>query len=569
VPTTSPTPQFSRPEALKALRSEQFDLVVIGGGITGAGVALDAAARGLRTALIEGDDFASGTSSKSSKLVHGGLRYLQQGDISLVYEALHERRRLLANAPHLVDIQPFLLPLFAKGGLIPKKLARSMGAAMWAYDATGGWRIGRFHQRIDTAEAVAHMPTLPADKLGGAYIYYDAAADDARLVLTVIRTAVLDHGATAANRVRALGIHKTPGHIIDGVEVEADGEHFTIATTAVVNAAGVFADDVRALDEAVHPNSIRPAKGIHVTVPWDRIRNDIGVILPVKGDRRSIFVMPWGDHTYIGTTDTTYDGPTDNPRCTADDVAYLLDAVNGWTGAGLTPADVTGTWAGLRPLVVEADQAAGRTADLSRHHRVLRSPSGMVTVTGGKLTTYRQMAADAVDKVVKSLLGSAGAKAPSRSPTARLRLRGAEGWEAVGDAAVGLGLDRSTGEHLARRYGGEANALLIALAAEPELAEPLVAGLPYLRIEARHAARHEMATTLTDVLSRRTRALLLDRAAARAAAPMVAADLATVLGWDDAEQARQVANFESVVDAELTAESGHDVPAGVPTGTRA
>lgn len=323
--------------------------MVIGGGITGAGVALDAAARGLRTALIEGDDFASGTSSKSSKLVHGGLRYLQQGDISLVYEALHERRRLLANAPHLVDIQPFLLPLFAKGGLIPKKLARSMGAAMWAYDATGGWRIGRFHQRIDTAEAVAHMPTLPADKLGGAYIYYDAAADDARLVLTVIRTAVLDHGATAANRVRALGVHKTPGHIIDGVEVEADGEHFTIATTAVVNAAGVFADDVRALDEAVHPNSIRPAKGIHVTVPWDRIRNDIGVILPVKGDRRSIFVMPWGDHTYIGTTDTTYDGPTDNPRCTADDVAYLLDAVNGWTGAGLTPADVTGTWAGLRP----------------------------------------------------------------------------------------------------------------------------------------------------------------------------------------------------------------------------
>ena len=250
-------------------------------------------------------------------------------------------------------------------------------------------------------------------------------------------------------------------------------------------------------------------------------------------------------------------------------MAYLLDAVNGWTGAGLTPADVTGTWAGLRPLVVEADQAAGRTADLSRHHRVLRSPSGMVTVTGGKLTTYRQMAADAVDKVVKSLLGSAGAKAPSRSPTARLRLRGAEGWEAVGDAAVGLGLDRRTGEHLARRYGGEANALLIALAAEPELAEPLVAGLPYLRIEARHAARHEMATTLTDVLSRRTRALLLDRAAARAAAPMVAADLATVLGWDDAEQARQVANFESVVDAELTAESGHDVPAGVPTGTRA
>ncbi|MBK6309955.1 MAG: FAD-dependent oxidoreductase [Candidatus Microthrix sp.] len=201
---------FKRSEALQALRTRHFDLVVIGGGITGAGVALDAAARGLRTALIDGGDFASGTSSKSSKLVHGGLRYLQQGDVSLVYQALHERRRLLANAPHLVDIQPFLLPLFAKDGLIPKKLSRTLGAAMWAYDATGGWRIGKFHQRIDTAEAIAHMPTLPADKIGGAYIYYDAAADDARLVLTVIRTAVLDKGAVAANRVRALGLPRPP-----------------------------------------------------------------------------------------------------------------------------------------------------------------------------------------------------------------------------------------------------------------------------------------------------------------------------------------------------------------------
>ncbi|MCB1028079.1 MAG: glycerol-3-phosphate dehydrogenase/oxidase [Microthrixaceae bacterium] len=560
---------FDRSDALHSLRTDTFDLVVIGGGITGAGVALDAAARGLRTALIEGGDFASGTSSKSSKLVHGGLRYLQQGDVSLVYEALHERRRLLSNAPHLVDIQPFLLPLFAKGGLVPKKLARSMGAAMWAYDVTGGWRIGRFHQRIDTDEAIAHMPTLPADKIGGAYLYYDASADDARLVLTVIRSAVLDHGATAANRVRALGLHKTPGRVIDGVEVEADGERFTIATTAVVNAGGVFADDVRALDEATHPKSIRPAKGIHVTVPWDRVRNDVGVILPVKGDRRSVFVMPWGDHTYVGTTDTTYDGPVDDPRCTPEDVAYLLDAVNGWTGAGLTPDDVTGTWAGLRPLIAGSENSGGRTADLSRRHQVLTSPSGMVTVTGGKLTTYRQMAADAVDEVIDSLLGPAGVDVARKSPTARLRLRGADGWEHVAGAAESVGLSRETGEHLARRYGGDARPLLDDVAADPSLAEPMVSGLPYLRAEARHSVRFEMATTLVDLLSRRTRALLLDREATRRAAPAVAADVAPLLGWDDAETARQVADFEAIVDAELAAEAGHRIPAGAPTGTRA
>ena len=558
---------FKRSEALQALRTRHFDLVVIGGGITGAGVALDAAARGLRTALIDGGDFASGTSSKSSKLVHGGLRYLQQGDVSLVYQALHERRRLLANAPHLVDIQPFLLPLFAKDGLIPKKLSRTLGAAMWAYDATGGWRIGKFHQRIDTAEAIAHMPTLPADKIGGAYIYYDAAADDARLVLTVIRTAVLDEGAVAANRVRALGLSKTPGRIIDGVEAEADGERFTIATAAVVNAGGVFADDVRALDEATHPRSITPAKGIHLTVPWDRVRNDIGVILPVRGDKRSVFVVPWGDHTYVGTTDTAYDGPIDDPQCTPEDVAYLLGALNAWTGADLTHEDVTGTWAGLRPLVTNG--GSGRTADLSRQHSVLTSPSGMVTVTGGKLTTYRQMAADAVDEVVGSLLGGDRPDVAKRSPTARLALRGADGWDTIVDAAVAAGLDQATGEHLARRYGGEATALLADIAERPELVEPMVEGLPYLRAEARHAARAEMATTLVDVLSRRTRALLLDRIATRRAAPAVAADVAPLLGWDEAEVARQVAAFEAVVDAELAAETDQALPPGVPAGTRA
>src|SRR4051794_25566365 len=361
---TMPELAFDRDTMLHRLEDETFDIVVIGGGITGVGVALDAASRGLRTALVERDDFASGTSSKSSKLVHGGLRYLQQGEVRLVYEALHERQRLRKNAPHLVRILPFMIPILTKGGVVSRKIARALGTSMWMYDLTGGWRIGKFHKRLKKAAAFAHLPTMPEDRLASAYLYYDATADDARLCLTVARTAAVQ-GAVVANRCGVVEITRDQAGKATGVVVDADGARITVRASVVVNAAGVWADDVRALAESTHPDSIRPAKGVHITVPWDKVRNDIAVVIPVPKDKRSLFVVPWGarpdgtfEHTYVGTTDTDYDGPLDDPQCTADDVAYVLRALNASVTTGITPDDITGAWAGLRPLV-KAEHGAG------------------------------------------------------------------------------------------------------------------------------------------------------------------------------------------------------------------
>jgi len=556
---------FDRADALRHLADTHFDVLVVGAGVTGAGTALDAASRGLRTALVERDDFASGTSSKSSKMVHGGLRYLQQGDIRLVYEALAERQRLRRNAPHLVKVLPFLLPVFGKGGVIPKKLSRALGTAMWMYDLTGGARIGKLHKRISADEAVAHMPTLQREKLASSYLYYDARADDARLTLTLARTAAIDHGAVVANHTRVIEIlkgadGKACGARIEAIDEDGSKRQFEVHADAVVNATGVWADEIRTLDEGTDPDSIRPAKGIHITVPWAKVRNDIAVVVPVRNDKRSVFVVPWGDFTYIGTTDTDYDGPLDDPQCTPDDIDYLLTAMNDAMTVDLTVDDITGTWAGLRPLV--RDAGSERTADLSRRHRVTPSASGVVTVTGGKLTTYREMAADTVDVVLERVLGAKVVERVARhSRTRRLPLRGAAGYDellasasttttAAGTEAPGASDPVS---HLANRYGGEARALLAMIERDSSLGESLVPGLPYLRAEAVYAVRYEMARTLDDILSRRTRARLLGRDASAHAAPAVAALVATDLGWDDAEQDRQVQVYRALIDEERLA----------------
>ena len=535
---------FDRTRSLQALGDTTFDVLVIGGGVTGCGVALDAASRGLRTALVERDDFASGTSSKSSKLVHGGLRYLQNGDVRLVYEALRERQRLRHNAPHLVQLLPFLIPIFSKDGLISSKIARALGSAMWMYDLTGGARIGKLHKRLKKGQAVAHMPTLPEERLAGAYLYYDAAADDARLTLTLARTAALDHGAVAVNHTEVVELrHDGSGRAI-GAVVEADGRRIEVSARSIVNAAGVWTDDVRALDEGDHPDTIRPAKGIHITVPWSKVRNDIAVVVPVPKDKRSVFVVPWlpnGDGTfqltYIGTTDTDYDGPLDDPQCTPADVDYLLRAINFSVREPLVAADVVGTWAGLRPLVKAA--TTGRTADLSRRHKVLVSPSGVVSITGGKLTTYREMAEDTIHTVLEGL-GDVPRSA-RRSRTAKLVLRGGEG------STTGLS------EHLVGRYGSEARVVQAMVDSDPSLGEPLVEGLPYLRAEALYAVRHEMALTVDDVLARRTRARIQARDASAAAAPAVAALIGEDLGWSSDEQTEQAAAYVALVEAERTA----------------
>lgn len=548
---------FDRAASLEALRSEHYDLVVIGGGITGAGVLLDAASRGMKVALVEAGDFAEGTSSKSSKLAHGGLRYLQQGEVGLVYQALRERRRLLRNAPHLVRILPFLIPMFGKGGVIPAKISRLLGMAMWGYDLTGGWRIGKLHQRLDHDEALSYMPTLPSDRLVAAYLYYDATVDDARLVLSVLRTAALGHGAVVANRTPVVGLTKDAEGRLDGVVVrprgEGDDDTFTVRTRAVVNAAGVWVDDIRTQDEGRDVDSIRPAKGIHITVPWDKVRNQVAVVVPVPKDRRSVFVVPHGELTYIGTTDTDYDGPVDDPQCTPEDVAYLLDAINFSTGGTLTVDDVTGTWAGLRPLVKSA--SSGRTADLSRMHKVLRSDSGLVTITGGKLTTYREMAADTVDEVVSEVLaGDVGFAGYGRSVTARLPLIGSAGHDTVLDAARAFGdVDPAVAEHLQSRYGGEARALMAMIQADASLGEPLVDGLPYVAAEAVFAARHEMAGSVDDVLSRRTRARIYGRDDSGDAARRTAELMAAELDWDATRIADEVDAYCASIERERAA----------------
>jgi glycerol-3-phosphate dehydrogenase len=566
-----PLGTFDRTRALAALERVPFDVLVIGGGVTGAGVALDAAARGLRTALVERDDFASGTSSKSSKLVHGGLRYLQQREFRLVYEALAERQRLRHTAPHLVKVLPFLIPLFGKGGTINPKLAKAVNGALWLYDLTGGARIGKLHERISAEEALAHMPTLSPERVVGAFIYYDAQTDDARLTLAVARTAA-DHGAVVANHCEVVELLKDADGRACGARVQPDdpgAEPIEVRARVVVNAAGVCSDRVRALDEGHDPASIRPAKGIHITVPWSKVRNDIAAVVPVPKDRRSVFVVPARaagggdaglDRTYIGTTDTDYDGPLDDPQCTPDDIAYLLNAINASVSEPITADDVLGTWAGLRPLVaggggVEATGKEARTADLSRNHHVDRSDSNVVTVTGGKLTTYRRMAADTVDEAT-AILGRGG-----RSRTRRLRLHGAEGTDDLRQegAADRLGVAPDVLEHLVGRHGGEARTLVAMIAAEPELGRPLVPSLPHLRAEALYAVRYEMARTLDDVLTRRIPARWLAREASAGVAADVARLVAGDLGWDDAEIERQVADYLARVGRERDA-------AGLPLG---
>ncbi len=550
---------FQRDRALTRLADETFDVLVIGGGITGAGVALDAASRGLRTALVEKDDFASGTSSKSSKLIHGGLRYLQQNEYRLVYENLAERQRLLENAPHLVTPLPFLIPLFGKSGVVSKGVARVYRTALWLYDLTGGVRIGRRHEKVTREQAMAHMPTLRADRLAAGFLYWDARSDDSRLTLTVLRTAVLDHGAVAANHTRVTGLVTDGSGAVCGATVTPEGaEPFDIRASVVVNATGVWSDEVRTFDEHRNPDSIRPAKGIHITVPEDAFPCDIAAVIPVKEDKRSIFVVSWGDQVYLGTTDTAWDGPLDDPSCTPEDVDYILNAANAVSTRQLTRADITGIWSGLRPLLAP-EQKGGtseRTADLSRRHTVRTSTSGLITVNGGKLTTYRKMAEDTVDAVVTGL-GRRGL----RCRTKNLRLHGAPSTGRVAPRAGGEGANvrpdssdpvASRTTHLAGRFGTEAGAVLAMADGRPDLLEPLVAGLPYLRVEAVWAVQREMARSVSDVLDRRTQASYRDARAAADAATAVAGLIGPELGWDEARADAEAATYAAQLRAQLT-----------------
>ena len=450
----------TRERNLERLASEQFDVLVVGGGITGAGVALDAVTRGLTVGLVERGDFACGTSSKSSRFVHGGLRYLAHGELGLVRESLHERAHLRRMAPHLVKPLPFLIPIERDAS---RRTALTMDAAMALYDVLGGSRLNGRRAQAAPEELAARSPALDTRRMRRAHIYWEAAVDDARLTLSVVQTAAR-HGAVVANYCGVTAL-------IDG-GARCDG--FDVRARAVVNATGVWSDELRGGAE-VH---VRPAKGVHIAVPRDRIPGDVALMLPL-GRGRFVFTCPWGPVTFIGTTDTDYDGPLDSPRPEEHEIEDLLERINPWLRQPLAREDVVGAYAGLRPLAAARDAA---TADLSRRHR-LDVDGPLVTITGGKLTTWRRMAVDTVDVVGRVL-----ARELPRTRTTTLALEGVDRAARV----RGLGLDA-----------------------------PLIEGLPYVEGDVVHAARHEMALTVEDILERRTRACVETRDGGRSAAARI------------------------------------------------
>jgi glycerol-3-phosphate dehydrogenase len=534
---------FDRDHSLRQLTKTTYDIVVIGAGMTGAGVALDGASRGLKVALIDAGDIASGTSSKSSKMVHGGLRYLQQKELRLVYENLRERQRLLENAPFLVRPLPFLIPLFGSNGVASKAIVRGYATALRIYDVTGGWRIGKRYRKLTKDQVLAHFPSLNGERLVAGFLYYDARGDDARVALSLARSAALDFDADVANYVRARDIiHDESGRASGVLCRDEDTQStFTVSTRCVINATGVWADEVFTMAEDVTSHRITPAKGVHVSVPRQRLAADVAAVLNVPGDRRSIFIVPFEDaaFTFIGTTDTAYDGTLDSPECTPEDVAYLLNTVNASTSSDLTPEDVTGLWAGLRPLLSpsEGKVISERTADLSRRHRVTDTKDGVIHITGGKWTTYRQMAQDAVDALKPYIANLAKVR------TKNLRLHGTSEWRPKGELET----------HLYQRYGSETSVLLALIADDPSLANVAIPGQFYVNAEFVYAARNEMATSLIDLLTRRTRAHLHDARSTLECAPAIARLVAKDLHWSDEEAARQVDDYRALVSKELSA----------------
>jgi glycerol-3-phosphate dehydrogenase len=514
---------------------DAWDLLVVGGGATGLGTAVDAAARGYRTALVEAVDFAKGTSSRSTKLVHGGVRYLRQGNVGLVVEALRERGRLLANAPHLVHNLAFVMPSYEwwEGPFY--------GAGLKVYDLLAG-RLGLGpSRRLSRQEVLALVPTLEPAGLRGGVVYHDAQFDDARLAVALART-LHDLGGTPVNGLEVVGLRKAHG-LVAGVtarDVES-GEVHEIRARAVINATGVFADDLRRLDDPASPPLLSPSQGVHLVLDRSFLPGPHAVLVPHTGDGRVLFAVPWHGRVVVGTTDTPVTRLSREPRALPEEIDYLLTHAARLLTRDPTAADVLSCFAGLRPLIAPpaaSPRAAGggETAALARDHSILISRSGLVTIAGGKWTTYRQMGEDTVDQA--ALLAGLEERP---SATAELRLHGApEKSEASGGPAPG------TAAADWEVYGSDAAALARLAAEQPEWAEALHARLPYRAAEVVWAARHEMARTVEDVLARRTRALLLDARASAEIAPRVAALLARELGRDAAWERLQVESFRAL-----------------------
>ncbi len=528
--------RFVRSDHLDRLESDQFDLLIIGGGVTGAYAALDASLRGFRVALVEKADFASGTSSKSSKMVHGGLRYIEQGNLSLVRHSLLERQRLRRNARHLVQRLPFLFPILEKDGVFDKRMAKAFESLLWTYDLAGGWREGILHQRLSKAEVLSHCPTFKDENLIGGLMYFDARVDDARLTLNLARTAA-HHGAAIANHTKAVEITRNNHGKVSGAVVQAGEREITIRASAVVMATGVWLRDWSGIKKGEERKlEIRPAKGVHVAIPWLKIRNDCTVTIPVPGRSRRATITRWGDVSYLGTTDEDYQGDLDDVHCTREELDFLLEGARSALKTDLGPEDAVGSMAGCRPLVAPP---GGKTLEVKRNHKIDIADDGLITIVGGKLTTSRHMAEQTVDAAQK-VMGKSG-----RCQTKKAYLLGAAGYDAQAIIATG-GLQA----HLGERYGTEARFVSDILQADPPSATPIVPGLPHSEAEVTYAVRHEMAGTVDDVLSRRMRARMNARDASAGAAARVGQILQSELGLSDHVIAQQVADYTAGVARE-------------------
>ena len=547
---------ISRDQALEAMQRDEFDVVVIGGGITGAGVALDAASRGYSVALVERDDFAQGTSSRSSKMVHGGLRYLRSFDLGLVREALLERQLLVQLAPHLVYPTPFLV-----AALGDDRRDLRIGIGLNMYDVMAASRLGRGrsqrserseeadywapdrHRTISGEEATELIPALAPLHPGSAYLFYDCQTDDVRLVLTILGEAER-FGAVLANRAEVVEILDEAGRAAGVACTDTEtGESFEVRAAVVVNATGVWADRIRPdelLSEEEIPR-IRPSRGTHVTVSTDDL--DIGTaacIIPAGGDR-TIFVLPWYGRALVGTTDNDYEGDIDHVPTGTDDVEYLLDALNSYFELSLGPGDLTGAYAGVRPLISSGDPK--KSVDISRKAELYETSSGMLTITGGKLTTFRRMAAQVVDRITER----DGREADCRTDEIPLGMAARPA-----DLETKISLPERATDQLAFRYGHAARAVLDICDQDPELAEPIVPGHPDLMAEVVIAARREQARSVADVLLRRTRLQLVAgpdlRDGERVAA--VARTLGGELGWSERRVEAEIEAWSGVVEAE-------------------
>jgi len=566
-----------RSAALRRLAAGPLDVLVVGGGITGAGAALDAASRGLRVGLVESRDLAAGTSSRSSKLIHGGLRYLEQRDFKLVREALRERDLLVTRlAPHLVKPVPFLYPLYRKVVERPY-----VGAGLVIYDAMEGARRPVPHHRHLTARgALRRAPALRTERLAGAMVYYDAQVDDARHTVTVARTAA-SHGAIILTRASAVSLLRTSGAGVgagqpgdDGagggpggervtgarIRDEETGREFDVHAARVIVCAGVWSDLVHQASGVPAGYHVRMSKGVHLVTPRSAIDADTGMI--VRTEKSVLFFIPWGERWIVGTTDTDWSGDRDEPAATGEDVDYILAAANRVLAKPLTRADVVGVYAGLRPLVAAAAQTP--TTKLSREHVVDVPLPGLASIAGGKFTTYRLMARDVVDAAV------AGFPRPvPASVTEQLPLLGADGYPAVRAAARRLAEDYAVPptavEHLLGRYGSLTGEVLELVRADRSLGRPLIDGYPYLRAEVAYAVTHEGALHVEDVLARRIRLLIESPDAGAAAAPAVTALMGGLLGWGRRRRALEVRRYEEFAAANSEAlQSPAELPEAAP-----